>query len=185
MGLVNQYSNQHFASGVFESNEPIYNKLYLRYPLNAITSIFYWLPLIYIPFNNQIDTNLLGIIILFCLAPISFIWWSTSKRYIKYIDNALVLSTKLWLISVITNHPEINVIIPLFFNINNDKIIKNLAFTGSCALLFYNPHVYSRGLFIISIIGKLSDSYLGNIYGTSIFHVFSGFAITVYFRDYK
>lgn len=133
--------------------------------------------------NCGIDTNLLGIIILSCLAPISFIWWATSNRYIKYIDSALVLSTKLWLISVITNHPEINVLIPLFFYIDKDKIIKNLVFTGSCALLFYNPNDYSRALFTISIIGKLPDSYLGNIYGTSIFHLFSGLAITVYFRD--
>ena len=48
MGFVNQYSNQHFVSGVFESNEPIFNPFYLKYPLNAITSILYWLPLIYI-----------------------------------------------------------------------------------------------------------------------------------------
>ena len=119
------------------------------------TSIFYWLPLIYIPWNYETDTNLLGIIILSCLAPISFIWWATSNRYIKYIDNALVLSTKLWLISVITNHPEINVLIPLFFYIDKDKIIKNLAFTGSCALLFYNPLLFSWFIYHI-YHGKLS-----------------------------
>ena len=187
MGLTNENPNLNThtrtAVGVFESNEPIYNPLYLRYPLNAFTSIFYWVPLLYIPFSHKIDSNLLGISILTCLAPVSFIWWATSNPCIKYIDNGLVLSTKLWLISVITNHPEINVLIPLFFCINRDKLIKNLAFTGSCALLWYNPNNISRGLFSISLLGKLSDSYLGNIYGTSIFHVFSGLAIAVYFKD--
>ena len=166
------------ANGVFNSHEPIFHATFLRHPLNASSSIFYWLPLYYIPSDNS-----LGIMILTCLAPISFLWWSTSSSYLKYIDNGLVLSTKIWLISVLIDKSTICYLIPFIFLIKNDKLIRAIAFLGSCTLLYFNTHNLSRVLFSISLISKLADSVKIYRYGTCFFHIFSGLAIYSFFRD--
>lgn len=174
-----------FSRGVFESNESIYHPVYLRYPFNSFTSFIYWLPVLYIPIEYPLDiyqnTNCIGIGILSCLAPVSFIWWSTSNRTIKYIDNGLVLSTMSWLISVVTHTPKLNYLIPFYFCLRNDRLIKNLEVGGSILLVWYNPNMLSNILFSLGLVGKISDSYLGNPYGTGLFHIFSGLAISTYF----
>ena len=171
-------TENYLCGGVFKSHEPVFHPTVFRHPLNALSSIFYWLPLYYIPYDY-----VLGISILSCLAPISFIWWSTSSSQIKYIDNGLVLSTKFWLLSVLLDRPYICLSIPFCFTLKNDKLIKIIAFLGSIALLYYNTHHMSRYLFALSLIGKLADSVRMNRFGTCFFHIFSGLAIYIYFRD--
>lgn len=176
-----------FSRGVFESNESIYHPVYLRFPFNSFTSFIYWLPVLYIPLEYPINiyqnTNYLGICILSCLAPVSFIWWSTSNRRIKYIDNGLVLSTMSWLISDITHTPKLNYLIPFYFCLRNDRFIKHLEVGSSLLLVWFNPNIISNILFSLGLVGKISDSYLGNPYGTGLFHIFSGLAIFTYFYE--
>lgn len=179
--------SQTYALGVFNSNEPVFSPKFFRYPFNSITSFIFWLPLLYIPvefpLNINENTNIIGFSILSCLAPVSCIWWATSNKFIKYIDNSLVLSTKIWLLSILTHSPKLNIIIPFLFYLRNDNFIKNLEIANSVLLVWFNPNIISNSLFLLSLCGKLSDSNLGYQYGTALFHIFSGLAITVYFRD--
>ena len=168
------------SGGVYKSHEPVFHDKYLRYPWNTFTSLFYLLPILYIPVDDDFK-NYYGRYILFTLTPVSFFWWAWSPKYLKYVDNTLVMGTQIWLISYLLNYDKLNYFTVQLFWLRNDMMIRVVNIILSGSLLYYNTHFNSRYLFLLALLAKISDFKFKNMYGTALFHFLSSMAITSYF----
>lgn len=167
---------------VFKSNEPIYNEKYFRFPLNSITSLTYCLPIYQIWCKEKyLYTDIYGLYILSVLTCSSFLWWALSYRWIQILDLYAVIATKTWMLSNITQQPIIN-LFPLYFLFNqNNNTTRYTAIMLTTLILYFGRSSYGNNIFMLSILGKLSDTYGKNEYGTAVFHVLSAISIFQYF----
>jgi hypothetical protein len=112
---------------------------------------------------------------------VSFFWWAWSPKYLKYVDNTLVMGTQIWLISYLLNYDKLNYFTVQLFWLRNDMMIRVVNMFLSGSLLYYNTHFNSRYLFLLALLAKISDFKFKNMYGTALFHFLSSMAITSYF----
>lgn len=168
--------------GVYKSYEPIYHTKIMRHPWNSLTSLFYLVPLIYIPYDNNF-CNYYGRLLLSTLTPVSVFWWALSWKSLKYIDNTLVMATEIWLLSYLLECDYLNIISLFLYTIRNDMNIKCINSVLSISLLVINTHFISRYLFFMALVAKFSDYRFYNPLGTGLFHMFSAGAITSYFNN--
>ena len=131
------------SKGVFKSNERVYHETCMRHPLNAFSSFCYLLPIYHISSQYEI-INYYGILILGLLTPVSFMWWATSHSKIKYIDNSLVVATQIWILSYIYQIPLINFGCICLFDVQDDKLFRNIGILLSLMILYANTNYISR-----------------------------------------
>lgn len=167
---------------VFKSNEPIYNENYFRYPLNSLTSLTYCLPIYQILCKEKyLYTDIYGLFLLTLLTCASFLWWALSYRWIQVWDLYAVIATKTWILSNILEYPLLNLFPLYFLYYQNNYITKYTAIILTLMILYFGKSSYGNNIFMLSILGKLSDTYGKNEYGTAVFHVLSAISIFQYF----
>lgn len=165
---------------IYISKEPIYHEKYLRYPLNALSSYFYLLPIYFID-NKYKYINLYGCLILFLLSNISFFGWALSLESIKYWHTNFILITLLWILTVIIDYPELNIVSIFLINIDKDNIVLLYLLLFSTLILMFNPNIIATYLYLLSVFINFMDTFYGYSYGTAIFHLVSSFSIIYYF----
>ena len=153
---------------LFFSNEPIQNNKLLKQPLNSLSSLFYLIPMYY-------TEDYYGKFILLNLTLWSLLWWGTKNEIINSLDIYSVVSVLTWIISK-TYNPYVNALV-LFIPSFDKKMIKLIIITNSMIILIHNYNIYSKMLYLIACLLKLSDTYYGNKYGTCLFHVLSALSI--------
>ena len=69
------------------------------------------------------------------------------------------------------------ILLPLLFIQNNSfkNIIILICF---CLILVISNDIVPKTFLIFGLISKLSDTYMGNKYGTAIFHILTSFSLT-------
>lgn len=163
---------------VFKSHELYYNE-YINYPFNSLTSLFFLLPI----FKT---TNNIEIINYIILTFSSLCWWGTSKIQFKYCDLLFVTNTLFLILNKILN---LNIYLTLSIYcmfillslFKYDRILKiTIVIIIFLILTTMSQYIFSRSLFIFSLLFKISDTYCGFKYGTALFHVFSAISIFLF-----
>ena len=159
-------------SSLYKSHEKIFHEKHFRYPMNSLSSLFYLLLLIYCSKINNY-----GIFLLVGLTISSTIWWAKSTEIPHYFDLLFLFGTQLWIFSNIIKNECINYFFLIFIFINDNNLKKILIILLTISILLKSNNNYSSTLYLLSILFKLTDTYYGNKYGTSIFHILSSIAI--------
>ena len=159
------------TKSLYKTHEKIYHNE-LLYPMNSLSSLFYLIPIFFID-------DYFGKFILLGLTISSTLWWAKQTKMSHYFDLLFLSSTLIWSLSFITKNNLFNYfIIPIIFIRNKNNFYKNIIIVCvMLALLVSNANIVARTIFILSLLGKISDTYCGNKYGTAIFHFLSSIAI--------
>lgn len=159
------------TKSLYKTHEKIYHSEFL-YPMNSLSSLFYLIPIFFIH-------DYFGKFILLGLTISSTLWWAKQTKMSHYFDLLFLSSTLIWSLAFITKNNLFNYfIIPIIFIQNKNNFYKNIIIVCvMLALLVSNTNTLSRTIFILSLVSKISDTYLGNEYGTAIFHILSSISI--------
>ena len=187
------------------SEKRLENRL-VRYPINTYSSTFLFNAGIYLllrsenvinqeaTFNLGIFMNLMGLL--------SVMWWSSSKEYIRKLDNLFMeihtIYTVLTYITIIdVKYTElINVLILLYIYfrylfIENAKVLVVFLFEiilGNLVMIKMenvgNENLYylSNAMLMLGFYFKVKDHVLNFRYGTGLFHFFAPLSIILHFE---
>jgi hypothetical protein len=155
---------------LYKSHEKFYRKNFM-YPMNSLSSLFYLIPIYYID-------DYLAKFILLGLSYSSIFWWAKQTKIYHYFDLLFLCSILIWSLSNMTKNYIINyTLVPLLLIQNNNfkNIIILICF---CLILVTSKDIVPKTFLIFGLTSKLSDTYMGNKYGTAIFHILTSFALT-------
>ena len=155
---------------IYKSCEPQHNNKYMKRPFNSLSSLFYFLPLLY-------SDNYYEMIILLGLTTSSLCWWALDNNLSHYFDIYFLMLTQIWCLSKILNLYLINILcIPLLF-IKDVQVKKKIVTINGIFLFITINNYISRFIYGVGCLCKLSDTFLENRYGTALFHILTSLSI--------
>lgn len=174
---------------LYKSYEVRSNNQNLLYPLNAISSVFYFLAGLGI-FELYNFYNLIGSILLIELSMASYWWWALQKRSIQVVDNILLNKTILLTgLKGMNNYYfyEYNTYIKIFFILeimmtiasmkNKNMCLKILKKTTLLYLVLDYYYLWNSISFVpiyqisTALIFRMLDTHFKFQYGTMVFHI--------------
>lgn len=174
---------------LYKSYEVRSNNQNLLYPLNAISSVFYFLAGLGI-FELYNFYNLIGSILLIELSMASYWWWAIQKRSIQVVDNILLNKTILLTgLKGMNNYYfyEYNTYIKIFFILeimmtiasmkNKNMCLKILKKTTLLYLALDYYYLWNTISFVpiyqisTALIFRMLDTHFKFQYGTMLFHI--------------
>ena len=174
---------------LYKSYEVRSNNQNLLYPLNAISSVFYFLAGLGI-FELYNFYNLIGSILLIELSMASYWWWALQKRSIQVVDNILLNKTILLTgLKGMNNYYfyEYNTYIKIFFILeimmtiasmkNKNMCLKILKKTTLLYLALDYYYLWNTISFVpiyqisTALIFRMLDTHFKFQYGTMLFHI--------------
>ena len=174
---------------LYKSYEVRSNNQNLLYPLNAISSVFYFLAGLGI-FELYNFYNLIGSILLIELSMASYWWWALQKRSIQVVDNILLNKTILLSgLKGMNNYYfyEYNTFIKMFFILeimitiasmkNKNMCLKILKKTTLLYLAMDYYYLWNAISFVpiyqisTALIFRMLDTHFKFQYGTMMFHI--------------
>ena len=174
---------------LYKSYEIRSNNQNLLYPLNAISSVFYFLAGLGI-FELYNFYNLIGSLLLIELSMASYWWWALQKRSIQVVDNILLNKTILLSgLKGMNNYYfyEYNTFIKIFFILeimitiasmkNKNMCLKILKKTTLLYLAMDYYYLWNVISFVpiyqisTALIFRMLDTHFKFQYGTMMFHI--------------
>lgn len=155
---------------LYKSHEKFYRENFM-YPMNSLSSLFYLLPIYYID-------DYLAKFILLGLSYSSTFWWARQTKFYHYCDLLFLSGILIWSLSNLIKNNMINYILLPFIFIQNNNFKNIIILICFCLILVTSKDIVSKTFLIFGLVSKLSDTYMGNKYGTAIFHVLTSLAIT-------
>ena len=160
------------TESLYKTHEIRANNNFMLYPMNSLSSMFYLFPAVQIAAYSYT-----GVIILTGLTVASTLWWGKQTETMHHLDLFFLSSTLIWALSFINYHYELLYITPFLLLQKNKLVYNKIIVISMILLMLSNISNYIRSLYILAVTAKISDTYLGNPYGTALFHVISSITL--------
>lgn len=195
-----------YPSKLISSSEKRRGRKFIKYPINTYSSTFLFNVGFYLIFRGKnIENGIVAIwfgIIFNILGIFSSLWWSTSKKIIRKLDNLFMEVHLLYLsISYITiindkytiyvNNFIVMYTLLRYFYIKNARIVILFLFEHlmSLYLCWHYKNVGNEMLYhlgnlsiLIGFYYKIKDYLLNCNYGTGLFHIFAPISILLHYE---